>query len=140
MRQSFGSLVARFLTGSWRHSPPPFQCSIEELNRIAPMLIRSGEGALAWRKIRDTELSTTPIARELEQVYRLSTLSAGVDEHLISEVVSRFNEIPARGLRDSAYSWMVLGDRGRLLVGLGVVGSKLRRDLRPGCRRCSRYR
>lgn len=93
MRQSFGSLVARFLTGSWRHSPPPFQCSIEELNRIAPMLIRSGEGALAWRKIRDTELSTTPIARELEQVYRLSTLSAGVDEHLISEVVKLLQSV-----------------------------------------------
>ena len=39
-----------------------------------------------------------------------------------SRIVSRFNEIPARGLRDSAYSWMVLRrSRALCCLGLGVV-------------------
>ncbi len=87
MRRSLGSLVARFLAGSWRRHPPPLECTVEELKRVAPLLLGSGAGALAWRRIRDSELSQTPIAKGLEEQYRWLTLSAGVDELGIKQVI-----------------------------------------------------
>jgi len=83
---SLGRLVSRFLTGAWRHSPPELRCSEEELARVAPLLLRCGAGALAWWRIRQSDLQFLPLAQELHQAYRSFTLDAAVHEHRIQTV------------------------------------------------------
>jgi hypothetical protein len=87
---STGSLVAKVLTGSWRIHPPPLDISAEELSRVAPLLLESGAGALGWRRVRNSHLSATAEAAELQQAYRLHTLQAGLHERNIKGVITFF--------------------------------------------------
>jgi hypothetical protein len=87
---SAGRLVAKVLAGSWRVEPPPPDISAEELSLVAPLLLESGAGALGWRKVRNSPLSATPAALELQQAYRLHTLQAGIHERNIKGVVTFF--------------------------------------------------
>ena len=90
MNGSAGRLVAKVLAGSWRVEPPPPDISAEELSLVAPLLLGSGAGALGWRKVRNSPLSATPAALELQQSYRLHTLQAGIHERNIKGVVTFF--------------------------------------------------
>ncbi len=81
-------LISKLLAGAWRDTPPDTQISAEELAIIAPLLIASGGGALAFWKTRQTEaLKDTPVAGELKQAYRLNTLQAAIHEREISQVI-----------------------------------------------------
>jgi hypothetical protein len=82
-----GELIAAALAGAWRHDPPPLQLSAEELGLVAPLLERSGAGALAWRKVHESRLADTDAARSFIQSYRLQTLRAAVRE---GEIASLF--------------------------------------------------
>lgn len=73
-----GSLIAAFLRGAWRSSPPALDFSIRDLERIVPLLLRTGVGALGWWRVRESELQDSVAAQELRQAYRLYTL----DSHL----------------------------------------------------------
>ena len=86
--RSRGRLVAEALTGSWRTAPPPLNLSPEDLDEITPLLYNSGAAALGWRRIRDTELSTTPSAEVLHQGYRLQALQVAISQSKI-EIVHR---------------------------------------------------
>lgn len=87
---SAGSLIAKVLAGSWRIQSPPPDISAEELARVAPLLLESGAGALGWRQVRNSDLSSTAKAQELQQAYRLHTLQAGIHERDIKEVITFF--------------------------------------------------
>jgi Uncharacterised nucleotidyltransferase len=80
MAQSPGSVLASFLKGSWRRKPPALVTSGDELTQIAPLLLRSGGGALGWHRVRDSSLQASAVARSLRQAYRLHTIRTAIHE------------------------------------------------------------
>jgi hypothetical protein len=76
-----GSTVRSLLAGAWRPEPLSVDCSAEELCRVAPLLASSGADALAWRRLRDTDLAGRAEAAGLRDVHRLNTLQAGRREY-----------------------------------------------------------
>ena len=80
-----GRLVAELLAGAWRCSP--VSRSAEELAEIAGLLTNSGAGALAWRRIRNTELRNSQIAELFQAQYRFQTLQAALHERSLKKVI-----------------------------------------------------
>lgn len=85
-----GALVATFLTGSWRADPPPLDLSAEVVEKIAPLLIPTGAGALGWWRLRNTELDALDAIDQLHQAFRLYTLESRVNQAKIAEVFAVF--------------------------------------------------
>lgn len=52
-----------------------------------PLLLESGGGALAWRRVRNSQLKATPAAAELQQAYRLHAIQAALHEINIKQVL-----------------------------------------------------
>jgi hypothetical protein len=88
--QSLGSLVAAILTCSWRQSPPPLESSAEELTRVTPLLLGSGAAALAWWRVRNSELRSSPEALQLQHAYHHFTLESDLHERDIKHVFTLF--------------------------------------------------
>lgn len=90
-----GSLVARVLSLSWRLSASPASVSPEELAGVAPLLLGSGAGALAWHRVRNSPLGSSSAGLELQQAYRHHTLEAALHERDIQTIFAllRSNEI-----------------------------------------------
>lgn len=84
---SRGALVAAFLAGSWRKQPNEPSLTTTELLNITPLLLESGAGALAWRRLRNSSLAATSDAGELQQAYRLHAIQAAVHESNIKQVL-----------------------------------------------------
>lgn len=84
-----GALVAAFLAGVWRATLPKLDFAAADFNRIAPLLLATGAGALAWRRIRDTELQRAGSAEDLQQASRFNILTARVNQQKIEEVFAR---------------------------------------------------
>ncbi len=82
-----GKLVATALSGAWRRTPPPFELAADELNEVAPLLLRSGAGALGWWRARDTDLRGSPAALELRDAYRLHSLHSAMHQSEIRHAV-----------------------------------------------------
>lgn len=83
-----GELVAAVLAGAWRSAPPSLCLSAEELAQIGPRLQQTGEAALGWWRVRDSELRTSAAAVELRQAYRYATIWAAVHEHQVQQAIS----------------------------------------------------
>ena len=83
-----GSVVAEMLTGSWRRSPTPCECSSADLEAIAPLVLESGAAALCWWRIRDCDLQTTEAAERLRRAYHLNSLQAGIQQERIEQIVA----------------------------------------------------
>lgn len=78
-----GQAIAAVLAGVWRDAsppPPPFE-------EITPLLLASGSAALAWHRIRNTDLRTSDAAFELQQAYRLHTLQSALHDRSLKELV-----------------------------------------------------
>ena len=88
--KSTGLLIAQILAQSWRESPPPLECSAEDLTGIAPLLLGSGAAALAWWRIRHSELRSSPEALQLQNAYHHFTLESDLHERDIKQVFSLF--------------------------------------------------
>lgn len=84
-RRSHGNLLAAALSGSWRLSPAPLELSPDELAAITPLLLKSGSGALVWRRLRDSGKREADCGTELEQAYRIQILDDAVHEHNIGK-------------------------------------------------------
>ena len=84
-----GGLVARVLAGAWRAVPPPPDFTVDELEAAAPLLHKSGAGALTWWRVRGTALAGTPIGEGFHDAYRLHTLEAEVHALRTAEVMRR---------------------------------------------------
>jgi len=79
-----GRLVARALEGAWRQDPPPLGLAKEELDEIAPILLKSGAAALVWWRLnRTNESQSYP---EFFEAYRQQTLEAAVHEDDVAQV------------------------------------------------------
>ena len=85
-----GSLIARLLFLSWRTSSPAPELSESELASIAPLLLGSGCGALAWHRIGESELAGTASGLELQQAFRQHVLASAYIETKIEEVIRAF--------------------------------------------------
>src|SRR5207249_8403384 len=71
-----GLLIAQMLTGGWRHSPPPLHLCLDDLRRLAPLILQLGTAALVWRRIGSSDLGLSSPGFELRQAYRLSSLQS----------------------------------------------------------------
>ncbi len=87
-RESRSRLISTMLAGAWRSQPPAPDISSEQIAFIAPLLIGSGGGALAFWKLRGTELANTAVGDDLKQCYRLYTLQAAIHELEIKAVIA----------------------------------------------------
>ncbi len=87
---SRGELVAAMLAGSWRQQPGELSLSPTDLLPITPLLLQSGAGALAWRRLRNSPLTSIPDVAELQQAYRLHAIQAAVHESNIRQVLELF--------------------------------------------------
>lgn len=81
-----GRTVAAALSGAWRENPPVLRLSVPQLEEITPLLLESGAGALAWRRIRNSPFAATRPAAELLQAYRLHAVQAALHENNIKQV------------------------------------------------------
>ena len=86
MRTS-GELVAALLAGSWRQQPGGSALTLTDLVSVTPLLLQSGAGALAWHRLRNSALTKSSPAAELQQAYRLHAIQAALHETNIKEVL-----------------------------------------------------
>jgi hypothetical protein len=82
-----GRLIASALRGGWRENPPPTSVSAHELTDIAPLLLDTGGGAVAWWGIRSSSLAESPAGEQLLDAYRLHALQAAVHALELAHVV-----------------------------------------------------
>src|SRR5437660_1089066 len=82
-----GSFIARVLAGSWRQVPSPLKISAEQLEMVKPSLLATGAGALAWKRVSQSELRNSPAGLELEQAYRLHSLQSAIHERDIRDIL-----------------------------------------------------
>jgi hypothetical protein len=86
-----GRVIARALARSWMTSPPPFHLTDEDLRNVTPLLIKSGAGALLWRRVRDTEFARTEAGSDLQAVYRLQRLESLAHIQKIKTVIAHLS-------------------------------------------------
>ena len=110
-----GRLVASVLTRSWRREPPEPEVTAAQLAEVAPILVRTGAGGLAWWRVRASALRNCPAAQSLRQAFGEQAFRSGFYEAAVAEAVSRVRAIgvepvvlkgvgvarlyPAKGLR-----------------------------------------
>ena len=111
------SLVSAILAGSWRQGRlPPIGICEDQLETVMPLLFASGSAALAWWRLRDTDLSSAPPVQMLHQAYRLQVLQSAAQEKKIEKVF--------RFLRNSSVDVI-------LAKGWAAAGLYPERGLRP---------
>jgi hypothetical protein len=86
--KSSAQLVAAALAGAWRDDAAAFKLDAAQLDRIAPLLLRSGAAALCWRRVRQTDLRDTPAAKNLQQAYRRCALQNAVNQQAIERALA----------------------------------------------------
>lgn len=75
-----GAGIASLLSGSWRAAPAPFSGTAELLADVAPCLLETGGGALAWRRVQATSLARSTPGQQLRQAYWNQALEAPLRE------------------------------------------------------------
>jgi hypothetical protein len=86
-----GRLIAATLAGAWRPSGfPNLEISPDDLEAIAPHLQRSGAGALAWWRIRGTELARAASSAVLHHDLQFQALRCAAYEMRIEYVFALF--------------------------------------------------
>lgn len=86
-KKRIGELLAKVLSGSWRHAPPTLELTKEELATVTPALLETGGGALGWRRVQHSRWRTSSLASELQQAYRIHAVQAMLHQLQIKEVV-----------------------------------------------------
>jgi hypothetical protein len=79
-----GVLVAKALEGCWREDPSPCELSKNELDEIAPILVRSGVAGLVWWRL--SRAGRSEPREEFFQAYKQLTLEAAVHEDDVAQV------------------------------------------------------
>ena len=97
-RRSFGLLVSRALSGSWRKSPPPPSLDRDELALAAAALLATGAGGAGWWGLRRSRLGDAPSALELKNAFRVQTIHARLHEHRLLRALEMFESEDIRPL------------------------------------------
>jgi hypothetical protein len=79
-----GMLVANALKSCWRQDPDPCELTRNELEEIAPILLKSGAAGLVWWRLNRTDQSE--LHPELFEAYKRQTLEAAVHEDDVAQV------------------------------------------------------
>ncbi len=104
-----GPLVAAVLAGSWRSANyPPLNIGEQALEEVTPLLCRSGAAALAWRRIKDTPLASSPAGETLRQTYRHQSLKSAVHEQQVEKVFRLLREDEVDGLLIKGWAAAIL--------------------------------
>lgn len=85
-----GRAVAELLAGSWR--PAPVAAEGADLDALAPLLLRGGAAALAWRRLSPAQ-RRDPSAAELQQAYRLQLLRAELHTMRVAGALARLRRV-----------------------------------------------
>jgi hypothetical protein len=85
-----GAQAASVLAGAWRVTPPPLDLSAEALAEVVPLLLEGGAGALGWRRVCQSSLAQSRVARPLREAYRRQVLEAAIMEGQFRELAQRF--------------------------------------------------
>ena len=88
-----GGLIARVLAGAWRVVPPPLELASGELAAITPLFVRSGSGALAWWRLRNSPYRETPAGRSLHEAYRRHAIDAEIHRRRATDVLTRLSAV-----------------------------------------------
>ena len=67
--ESRGHAVAESLKWAWRDNPPKTGVTAEDLEEVAPLLLKSGAGALGWWRIRQSPVRFLSAAKSLRNAY-----------------------------------------------------------------------
>jgi Uncharacterised nucleotidyltransferase len=97
LRMSFrGEPLAPALAGTlrhvWRSASEPIRLEGVDLRAWADRLIAGGVGALAWWRIRQTELATEPESASLLEAFRYHAVSAARNERDLQHLLLHFND------------------------------------------------
>jgi len=98
-----GRLIQQVLAGAWRSEPPRLALQPDELDDIIPALVNTWTPALAWWRLRHTELRECRSAATLRDAFRYYRLRAAIVEGEIAQIVTRLHQagvvpILAKGL------------------------------------------
>jgi putative nucleotidyltransferase-like protein len=148
-RLTRGQQVAAALAASWRVTPDPWEPSREELGTVNALLLRSGAGALAWRRLRTGAAARSPAGFELQQAYRLHAIQALLHERQLAHVVQRLRaaevepllgkgwavarHYPEAGLRPYGDFDLYVGGAQREVARTVLEGEGAPVDLHVGC-------
>jgi hypothetical protein len=83
-----GFLIALVLKRSWRRQSEAPGLSPAALAEITPRLLQTGAGALAWWRVRGTELTETAAGQQLRQAHRQHALWAALHERAVSQTMA----------------------------------------------------
>jgi len=89
--QSSGKEVAALLKRAWRVTPPPPEISPEQFAGTAPLLLKSGAGALGWWRIRQSSLCSLPEGQLLRIAYLECAAQAIEHERKIATLAEALN-------------------------------------------------
>jgi len=81
--------MAEVLASAWRAAPLRLEISTEQLDALTPLLLESGVAALAWRRLRHSNVQASVTTLQLEQAYRLHALQAAIHERSIQRILTR---------------------------------------------------
>ncbi len=84
-----GSLVAQSLRTAWRLIPEPLSISPDEFSTVTDVLLRTGAGALAWRRLRAGDVETAPQRLCLQDAYRKHSIEAALHEINTADIFKR---------------------------------------------------
>ena len=87
LARSRGELISIALRGSWRPSTSGSgSLSLSQLDEIAPPLCGSGAAALAWWRLRDSDLQAAPTAELLHETFRFQSLHARIYQTKLQKI------------------------------------------------------
>jgi hypothetical protein len=81
----YGQLIAILLARFWDQQPPR-DISADQLAELTPFLIKTGAGALAWWRIKDSDLAAMEAAPQLHHAYRFHTIRSAVHKQKLSQL------------------------------------------------------
>lgn len=90
-----GRAVAHLLTGCWRSKPLPVVLERAQLDALLPAVIGSGAGALAWRRLRHSELAGEPAALTLRALHFKQALDTRLQQR---EIVRLWEKLRKEGV------------------------------------------
>src|SRR4051794_30999808 len=82
-----GAAITGVLRGAWRQDPPPLDSECAAVAALAPLLVETGAGALAWWRLRRSGAPGGPALRPLRAAYRAQALEAAAQEEFLERAV-----------------------------------------------------
>ena len=91
-REPLPLALAGTLKHAWRSGGEPVDLPAVDTRVWAERLIAGGVGALAWWRIRQTELAAAPEATPLQEAFRFHAVSAARNERDLRHLLGHFND------------------------------------------------